>query len=593
MVANPNKLSQFWQELKRRKVVRVITVDAAAAFVLLELTDIIAEPLKLPSWLLPVVIVLLSIGFIIAIFLSWIYDIHPESGMVRTESADLMTNEKAPKSSNSWKIASYISFTLIVTLTILNLLPRNGKENPDQPAGKSIAVLPFEDMSPNKDQEYFCDGISEEIINSLAQIPELKVIARTSSFSYKGRNEDVRDIARNLGVETLVEGSIQKIGERIRITAQLIRAEDGSHFWSKQYDRKFADLFAIQDEISRSIVENLKIELLGDIKESAPGQTSNLDAYQLYLQGRYFWHRRTNQDLQQSIKYYQQAIELDSNYALAYAGLGDAYYISAYWRFLNYKEAYETGKKFALKAISLDPNIPEAYATLGGIATWYEWDWEKAEKEILKALSMNPNYASGYQYYSELLNILGDYSGARANIDKAIALNPNSTVMYAVSSDNYYDTGDFNSALQHDDISHELALFNRTRIRAIRCLVRLQKYEDALYEMKIMLERVPGLTTTGNMDSIFHESGIQGAMRWFISHMSKDSYREYYEGSSPNINIAKLYALINDPVKALEFIELAYSDREATVVKINKALDFRLLRDHPRYQELITLMNLE
>ena len=473
------------------------------------------------------------------------------------------------------------------------MIPRKGLNNQDQPVGKSIAVLPFEDMSPNRDQEYFCDGISEEIINSLAQVPELKVIARTSSFSYKGRNEDVREIARSLGVETLVEGSIQKIGNRIRITAQLIRAEDGTHLWSERYDRQFADLFTIQDEISRSIVANLKMELLGDIQESAPGQTNNLDAYQLYLQGRYFWHRRTKQDLQQSIRYYHQAIAIDSNYALAYAGLADVYFISAYWRFLNNKEAYETGKKFAVMAISLNPNIPEAYATLGGIATWYEWDWDKAEKEILKAISLNPNYANGYQYYSELLNIHGDYPGARTSIDKAIELNPNSTVMYAVSSMIYYNTGDFSSALHHDDISNELALFNRTRTRAIRCLVRLQRYEDALYEMKKMLKRVPGLTTTGNVDSIFHESGIQGAVRWLIDHMKKDPYREYYEDSSPNIHIANLYALINDPMKTLEFIELAYRDGEATVVTINKGLDFRILKDHPRYQELLTVMNLD
>jgi TolB-like protein len=588
----PNKLSQFWQELKRRNVVRVITVYAASAFVVLELVDIITDPFGLPDWTLKLVVVLLAVGLIVAVILSWIYDIHPEDGIVRTEPVNKLRAKKAPKSSNSWKIASYISFAVITGLIILNLMRRKGMENQDQPVGMSIAVLPFEDMSPEQDQEYFCDGISEEIINSLAQVPELKVIARTSSFSYKDKNQDIREIALALGVETIVEGSVQKIGDQIRIMVQLIHAEDGIHLWSKRFDRKFTDLFAIQDEISRSIVENMKLELLGSQTENTKGQTVNLEAYQLYLQGRHFWHRRTKQDLRQSIKYYQETIKLDSNYALAYAGLADAYFISAYWRYMNYKEAYESGKEFALKAISLDPNISEAYATLGGIATWYEWDWKDAEEQILKALHLNPNYASGYQYYSELQSLLGNHSGARKNIDKAIALNPNSTVMYALSSNYYYDTGDFDKALADDTKSSELALFNRPRLRAIRCLVRLQKYEDAIHEMNRMLTRIPGYQSDEDLDSIYLAAGIKGAVRGFIRHMEKDAYKNYFAMSSPNISIAGMYALIDDPAKSLEFIEKAYQEREANVVEIYKGLDFRILRDNPRYLELLALMNL-
>jgi TolB-like protein len=589
----PNKISQFWQELKRRNVVRVITVYAGASFVILELVDIIAEPLSLPSWLLPVIIVLLSVGFIIAIILSWIYDIHPEDGIVKTE---LATQEKAKEvqdSSNSWKIASYISFVVIVGLILLHLLPRKGKENQDQPVGMSIAVLPFEDMSPEQDQEYFCDGISEEIINSLAQLPELKVIARTSSFSFKGRNQDIREIARSLGVETIVEGSVQKIGEHIRITAQLIHAEDGIHLWSGRFDRKFSDLFAIQDEISRSIVENLKVELLGSQKESSHGQTDNMEAYQLYLQGRYFWHRRTKKDLQQSMKYYQAAIKLDSTYALAYAGLADVYFISAYWRYMNYKEGYESGKKFAMKAISLEPDIPDAYATLGGIATWYEWDWEYAEEQLQKALQLNPNYANGYQYYSELLHILGDSSGARKNIDEAIALNPNSTVMFALSSMIYYNAGEFEEALAEDRKSYELALFNRSRLRATRCLIRLHRYGEAVHEMKTMLTRVPGYQVDEDLDSIYLESGIESAVHYFLSHMEGDVCRNFYNMNSPYMDFASIYAVMDDPVKTLEYIEKAYQDREANIIQIFMGLDFRILSEHPRYQELLSLMNLK
>jgi TolB-like protein len=588
----PSRLSQFWQELKRRNVVRVITVYAASAFVVLELVDILAPSLGLPDWTLNLVLILLIVGFVIAVILSWVYDIHPEGGLVKTETADRKPAAAVAKTSNSWRIASYFSFVVIIGLVILNLLSRGEVKNQDLPEGMSIAVLPFEDMSPGKDQEYFCDGISEEIINSLAQVPELKVIARTSSFSYKGRNEDIREIARALGVETIVEGSVQKYGDQIRITAQLIRAEDGIHLWSEQFDRRFSDLFVIQDEISRSIVANLKLRLIGGQEVEAPGQTGNLEAYQLYLQGRYFWHRRTKKDLQQSIRYYQEAIKMDSTYALAYAGLADAYFISAYWRHMNNREGYELGKQLALKAISMDPNIPEAYATLGGIATWYEWDWDNAGKQILHALQLNPNYASGYQYYSELLNILGDHSGARANIDKAIALNPNSTVMFAVSSTCYYNAGDFEKALAEDTKSYELALFNRPRLRAIRCLIRLQRYEEALHEMKNMLIRVPGLQFHEDLDSIYQASGIGSAVGCFVHYMEKDAFLNYFTISSPYMNMARMYAVLDNPSKSLGYIERACQEREASIVDIYKGLDFRILGDNPRYQELLALMNL-
>jgi len=205
----PNKLSQFWQELKRRNVVRVITVYAGAAFVILELVDIVAEPLKLPSWLLPVVIVLLSVGFIIAVILSWIYDVHPEGGMVKTEKIDKVKPEDIPRSSNTWRIASYISFVVIVGLIVLNILPRSHNK---EILEKSIAVLPFVNMSGETDQDYFCDGITEDILNDLAQIENLHVVARTSSFAFRDMNLDIREIGNKLGVHHIVEGSVRKDG---------------------------------------------------------------------------------------------------------------------------------------------------------------------------------------------------------------------------------------------------------------------------------------------------------------------------------------------------------------------------------------------
>ncbi|MBW1903293.1 MAG: hypothetical protein JRJ20_16950, partial [Deltaproteobacteria bacterium] len=219
MPDRPNKLSQFWQELKRRKVIRVITIYAAVAFVILQLVEILAPSLRLPDWTMNFILVLIIVGFIITVIVSWIYDIHPEGGVVRTEPAKKKAGEQVRQSSTGWKIASYISFVVIVGLVVLNIISRDKHTLEEPVLDRSIAVLPFDDMSSQQDQEYFCDGMAEEIINSLAQLDSLKVIARTSTFAFKDKHEDIREIGRILDVSTVLEGSVQKVGNRLRITA--------------------------------------------------------------------------------------------------------------------------------------------------------------------------------------------------------------------------------------------------------------------------------------------------------------------------------------------------------------------------------------
>jgi len=347
MPGKSGNIGQFWQELKRRKVVRVITVYAAATFVIPELVSIIAEPLQLPDWTLALVIVLLCIGFFITVILSWVYDITPD-GIEKTKPVQEIKELVKPTGSIAWKIATYVSVSVILAFVIFYLINTNKPSEAQTQIGKSIAVLPFVDMSPQKDQEYFCDGITEELINSLTHIDGLKVIARTSSFAFKGKQEDIREIGRKLDVETLLEGSVRKAGERLRITAQLINVEDGSHLWSQQYDRELEDIFAIQDEISLAITDILKLKLLGDENTLVTvRQTDNIEAYNLYLRGRYFWNLRTEEDLKRSIQYYKQAIEHDSKYALAFAGLADAYFIMAWWDWYPRTEGYEKGREYA------------------------------------------------------------------------------------------------------------------------------------------------------------------------------------------------------------------------------------------------------
>jgi TolB-like protein len=234
----------------------------------------------------------------------------------------------------------------------------------------SIAVLPFVDMSPQKDQEYFCDGIAEELINALTNIQELRVVARTSAFLFKGEKLDVREIGKKLNVQTVLEGSVRKAANRLRITAQLVNVPDGYHLWSQKYDRDMEDIFAIQDEISLAIVDKLKIKLLGDEKKAlVKRHTDNLEAYNLYLKGRYFWNKMNPGGFEKAIENFEQAIEKDPNYALAYTGLADSYMWSSFWGNLPPRQTYPKAREAVKKAIEIDDTLGEAHASLASIHT--------------------------------------------------------------------------------------------------------------------------------------------------------------------------------------------------------------------------------
>ncbi len=291
---------------------------------------------------------------------------------------------------------------------------------------KSIAVLPFQDMSPEKDQEYFSDGISEEIINVLAKIDTLQVASRTSSFQFKGKNADIPTIGKQLNVSTVLEGSVRKSGRTIRVTAQLINVADDLHLWSETYDRELKNIFAIQDEIALAITQVLQVKLMGDedIPHIKP-HTENVDAYDHYLLGRYHWSKRTEKGIMTAIEHYKQAITLDPDYALAYSGLADAYlvlpsYASAVKRYDIRAHAKEAVKM----ALAIDPNLAEAYTSLGYTREVFHFDYAGAEKEYRYSIELNSKYAPAHYRYSHLLMCTGRLREALAKGKKALELEP-------------------------------------------------------------------------------------------------------------------------------------------------------------------------
>ena len=280
-------------------------------------------------------------------------------------------------------------------------------------------------MSPEKDQDYFCDGITEEIINALAHIENFKVIARTSAFAFKDKQVDIREIGRILDVETLLEGSIRKAGDRLRITAQLIKVTDGSHIWSERYDREMKDVFAIQDEISLAIADNLKVKLLGETKAMiSKRHTENLEAYNLYLKGIYCYQMMTSEGFKKASEYFEQALQKDPNYALAYFGLAIGLRGQHFWGNVPPDEGYPKANEYVNKALKIDSTLAEAYWQLGNNNTFYYWNWKEAERNYKHALQINPNSPMMHIEYSLLLSIIGRHEEAISEAKRAQELDP-------------------------------------------------------------------------------------------------------------------------------------------------------------------------
>jgi len=401
----PNKLSQFWQELKRRKVTRVITIYAAAAFVIMELVDIVAPNLGLPAWTFNLVLILLLVGFVITVIVSWIYDIHPEGGIVKTEPSHKVEGAEIPKSSRSWKIASYISFVVIVVLIVLNIIPRAGKKDI---LDKSIVVLPFINLSSDQENTYFIDGIMESILDNLCRIEDLRVPGRTSVMQYRENPKPIPVVAEEMDVAYVLEGSGQKIGNRLLLTVQLLIGEEDRHIWSQSYDRvieKMEDLFDIQKEVAQLVASEIEAVITPEeIKRIEKIPTTSLTANDYYMRGRaryieFLLNISDQEALGQAENYFQQALDFDSTFAQAYAGLAMAYYSDMISRsplndivsedYLD-SNAFDPVLQLANKALQYDDQLPEAYVVRGN----YHYETgqrERAEKDYNTALRLNPN----------------------------------------------------------------------------------------------------------------------------------------------------------------------------------------------------------
>ena len=323
------------------------------------------------------------------------------------------------------------------------------KEQPTEKTSPSIAVLPFVNMSADAENEYFCDGLAEELLNALSKVESLHVAARTSAFSFKGKQTDISEIGEKLKVKTVLEGSVRKAGNRLRITAQLINVADGYHLWSERYDRQLEDIFDIQDEISLAIVAALKVKLLGAEKAAVLKRyTANTEAYQLYLKGRYEYNRWTVEGWKRAVEFFEQAIAEEPSYALAFAGLTTAYVNLWFYGYLSSSECVPRMKTSAARAQALDQALAESHLCLGRLKVYYEWDWPGAEREFKRALELNPNYAEAHDFYSLLLAETGRANEAIAAGSYALELDPLSLEIHWHAGWSFFVLGDHDRVLE-------------------------------------------------------------------------------------------------------------------------------------------------
>jgi TolB-like protein len=380
------KIHNFFGELKRRNVYKVAVAYAVVGWLLVQIATQVFPFFEIPNWGIRLVVLLIVIGFPIALVIAWAFEATPQ-GIKRTETADAMPVATKQKS-GAWIYIVVIGLAISIALFFLGRYTAShsttGKAEPSQ---KSIAVLPFVDMSQAKDQEYFCDGISEEILDTLAKVDGLRVVARTSSFSFKGKNADVGEVANKLNVENVLEGSLRREGNRIRVTAQLINARNGFHLWSDTYERELKDVFAVQDEITRAIVDALKVKLAVTPPAHA---RQNTEAYDLYLQGLYLSNKSDEENLRKSLIFFQRALDKDPNFARAWIGIAKAWIwlADAYVRPL---EGYSKVKEAASKALALDERNAEAHCYLGEAKRILDRNLSGEEEELKRALEIDPN----------------------------------------------------------------------------------------------------------------------------------------------------------------------------------------------------------
>jgi len=604
----------FFDELKRRNVFRVAFGYIITAWLLLQVIDLVLENINAPDWVMQVFMLGLAIGFPLAIFFAWAFEMTPE-GVKREADVD-RSKSIAPQTGRKMDRNIIIAMTLALAyfsydkflaappdsvpekgpgsvsldtsqssdVAVIEEMSLTPLPNPDE---KSVAVLPFVNMSDDAQNEYFSDGISEELLNVLVRVKGLRVPSRTSSFTFKDSTKKLAEIGEELKVDHILEGSVRKSGDRIRVTAQLIEVNTDTHLWSETYTRQLDDIFAVQDEIAQAIVTALKVTLTGDDQASIQSrETTSVEAYNKYLLGRHLWNQRSPKNLLAATKPLHEAVSMDPNYGKAWAALADAYVLIPEYGGGSVEQYIPLAHEAIERALVINPQSARALTTSAYIKFMYDYDLKGAHADIEKAIQIDPGYATAHQWYGELLAVEGQFDAALDQLRLARIADPLAVVVphvmgWILSFSNRTDEAYayYEQALEIDP--H----FSSTIGNLITLNMRTGRYDEARARARELatITKYDPTTDLAVIDALENPELIGNAR----SLMEQDP--AMLDGA---LGKASYLMMLSEPELALDNLEKGFAESEGYMVHMNRIDIYDPLREDPRFQALLKKMNL-
>ena len=576
-----NLKKNFFAELKRRNVYKVAIAYAVVAWLLMQIATQVFPFLEIPNWAIRLVIMLIMIGFPIALVIAWAFELTPE-GLKRTEVAD----ESPAKStrSHAWIYVVILAGAISVVVFFLGRYT-SSRQSAALPA-KSIAVLPFENLSGNPENAYFTDGIQEEILMRLAKIADLKVVSRTSTVRYKSSPDNLREIGTQLGVANVLAGSVQRTADRVHVNVQLIKAASDAHLWAEAYDRKLTDIFAVESEIAKTIADTLQAKLSGSEQHAiAERPTENTEAHQLYLMGRYLWNRRTGENLKKALAYFEQAADKDPHYALAYSGMADSCTLIPFYSAGTPQDYLPRARAAAQKAVELDDTLAEAHTSLAYV---FYVDFENAQsmKEFERAIFLNPNYAMAHHWYGgNLLNALGRFDQAIAEEKRALQLDPVSPIISTTLGAVYRMARRYDEAIAQlrDAVEMHPEFYWAHRFLGMSLELK-GATDEAIAEYRKAFELSDDPMVLALLAHAEVSIGKQNEARQILSQLTEEAKTRYI----PAYAFALIHLAVGEKDQALDWLEKAARDHDglySTLFNVDPYLD--PLRGDPRFEALV------
>ena len=577
-------LTNFFAELKRRNVYKVAVGYAVVGWLLIQVATQVFPFFEIPNWGVRLIVLLIVVGFPIALVIAWAFELTP-GGIKRTEEADLVYPGRSR--GRAWIYVVISAGLLSAGLFFLGRYTAPNENKIGNVPAKSIAVLPFENLSRDPDNAYFAEGIQDEILTRLAKVADLKVISHTSTQRYKSSPDNLPQIAKELGVANILEGSVQKSQDQVRVNVQLINAATDAHLWADSFDRKLIDIFAVESEIATKVADILKAKLTGAEQHAISMQpTRNTEAYQRYLKGRYFWNKRTGPDLQKAIDYFKQAIEKDPGYALAYVGLGDSYILLSGFGAAPPQDSFPLAEAAAKKALEIDDNLAEAHTTLGFILCVHHLNFADSIREFERAIALNPNYATAHHWFGDgPLLAVGQFDRAIAEGKRAVELDPLSVIITADLGADYLVARRYNEAIEQFHKAIDLdPRFYYAHWNLAQALEMKGDLRGALTEYKKAVELDDDPFVLALLGQAYAKVGQRDEALKILAQLPQIAAHRYV----PSYSFALLHMTLGDKDKAIEWLERSYHDGaglDIIFLKVDPMLD--PLQKEPRFQALV------